>query len=46
MPPDAPNGWIVVHLDALLQERNMTATELAERIGITNARAIRTLLGS
>ena len=37
MPPDAPNGWIVVHLDALLQERNMTATELAERIGITQA---------
>ena len=28
---------IVVHLDALLADRGMTATELAERIGITQA---------
>ena len=32
-----PHGWVVVHLDALLRDRGMTATELAERIGITQA---------
>lgn len=32
--PDAP---IMVHLDELLNARDMTATELAERIGITQA---------
>lgn len=28
---------IVVNLDVILAERKMTSTELAERIGITNA---------
>ncbi|MGW6318135.1 helix-turn-helix domain-containing protein [Streptomyces sp. NPDC055099] len=28
---------IVVHLDRLLQEREMTLTELAERVGVTHA---------
>jgi len=37
MPPESIPGWIVVHLDALLKDRDMTATELAERIGITQA---------
>ncbi|MEV6756621.1 helix-turn-helix transcriptional regulator [Streptomyces sp. NPDC051214] len=28
---------IVVHLDRLLQEREMTLTELADRVGVTHA---------
>ncbi|QFU93385.1 helix-turn-helix transcriptional regulator [Amycolatopsis sp. YIM 10] len=34
MPPEEPHG-IEIHLDALLAERGMTVTELAERVGLT-----------
>jgi putative transcriptional regulator len=34
MPPEEEHR-IDVHLDALLQQRGMTLTELAERVGIT-----------
>ncbi|WP_017539799.1 MULTISPECIES: helix-turn-helix domain-containing protein [Nocardiopsis] len=34
MPPEEP-GRITVHLDRLLEERGMTVTELAERVGVT-----------
>ena len=37
MPPDTDRGTITVHLDALLEARGMTLTELAERVGITIA---------
>lgn len=30
-----PGGQVVVHLDRLLAEREMTLTELADRVGIT-----------
>jgi putative transcriptional regulator len=35
MPPDPPEHRIVIHLGDLLEERGMTLTELAERVGIT-----------
>jgi putative transcriptional regulator len=34
MPPE-PGHDIEIHLDTLLAERNMTETELAERVGLT-----------
>lgn len=37
MSPASGTGWIVVHLDTLLNERNMTLTELAKRINLTQA---------
>jgi putative transcriptional regulator len=37
MPPDADRGTITVHLDALLEARGMTLTELADRVGLTIA---------
>ena len=37
MPPLTNVGWIEVHLDEVLQQRNMTLTELAKRIGLTQA---------
>jgi putative transcriptional regulator len=35
MPPDAAEHKIVVHLDRLLEEREMTLTELAEQVDVT-----------
>ena len=35
MPPEASEHKIVVHLDRLLEERQMTLTELAERVDVT-----------
>lgn len=35
MPPQPSEHRIVVHLDRLLNERNMTLTELAERVDVT-----------
>jgi putative transcriptional regulator len=35
MPPDGSEHKIVVHLDRLLEEREMTLTELAERVDVT-----------
>jgi putative transcriptional regulator len=35
MPPEPPDDHIAVHLDRLLQQRDMTLTELADRVGIT-----------
>jgi putative transcriptional regulator len=35
MAPEALDHRIVVHLDRLLEERNMTLTELAQRVDIT-----------
>jgi putative transcriptional regulator len=35
MPPDPVEHKIVVHLDRLLEEREMTLTELAERVDVT-----------
>lgn len=35
MPSGSSERRIVVHLDRLLEERGMTLTELAERVGIT-----------
>jgi putative transcriptional regulator len=35
MPPEASEHKIVVHLDRLLEEREMTLTELAERVDVT-----------
>jgi putative transcriptional regulator len=35
MPPAPTDHHIAVHLDRLLQQRDMTLTELAERVGIT-----------
>jgi putative transcriptional regulator len=37
VPPDTDRGTIVVHLDALLADRGMTLTELADRVGLTLA---------
>lgn len=37
MAPAADDSRITVHLDTLLQEREMTLTELASRIGLTQA---------
>lgn len=37
MVSDLAPGWILIHLDQLLEERQMTATELADRIGMTQA---------
>lgn len=34
MPPEEATG-VRVHLDALLAERGLTLTELAERVGVT-----------
>jgi putative transcriptional regulator len=34
MPPEAEHR-ISIHLDRLLQERGLTLTELAERVGVT-----------
>ncbi|WP_327351175.1 helix-turn-helix domain-containing protein [Streptomyces sp. NBC_01304] len=36
MPEDKEEHGIEVHLDRLLQERGMTLTELAERVGVTH----------
>ena len=35
MPPDPAEHKIAVHLDRLLEEREMTLTELAERVDVT-----------
>jgi putative transcriptional regulator len=35
MPPQPPDHHIAVHLDRLLQQHDMTLTELADRVGIT-----------
>ena len=35
MPPEPADHRIAVHLDRLLQQRGMTLTELADRVGIT-----------
>ena len=35
MPPEPSEDRIAVHLDRLLEERGMTLTELAERVGVT-----------
>jgi putative transcriptional regulator len=37
MPPDADVTAITVHLDALLESRGLTLTELADRVGLTIA---------
>ena len=37
MPPDTDVAAITVHLDALLEARGMTLTELADRVGLTLA---------
>ena len=33
--PDSDDHRVVVHLDTLLEERGLTLTELANRVGIT-----------
>ncbi|HET6749673.1 MAG TPA: helix-turn-helix transcriptional regulator [Actinomycetes bacterium] len=35
MPPEPSDHRIAVHLDRLLDERGMTLTELADRVGVT-----------
>ena len=36
MPPADPDGHaILIHLDKLLADRDMTLTELSERVGVT-----------
>jgi putative transcriptional regulator len=35
MPAESAEHRIAVHLDRLLEERGMTLTELAERVGVT-----------
>ena len=35
MPPEPPDHHITVHLDRLLEQHDMTLTELADRVGIT-----------
>jgi putative transcriptional regulator len=35
MPPEPSDRTVAVHLDRLLEEREMTLTELAERVDIT-----------
>jgi len=37
MPAIVDSGAIVVHLDRLLEDCGMTLTELADRVGITQA---------
>ncbi|MEV4799333.1 helix-turn-helix transcriptional regulator [Nonomuraea sp. NPDC049421] len=37
MPAEADTHAITVHLDRLLEERGMTLTELADRVGVTVA---------
>ncbi|MFF2368723.1 helix-turn-helix domain-containing protein [Streptomyces sp. NPDC058122] len=36
MPEDKEEHAIEVHLDRLLEERGMTLTELADRVGVTH----------
>ena len=35
MPPEDSEDRIAVHLDRLLEQRGMTLTQLAERVGVT-----------
>jgi putative transcriptional regulator len=35
MPPEPSGDQIAVHLDRLLQQRGMTLTELADKVGVT-----------
>jgi putative transcriptional regulator len=35
MPPEPSEYHIAVHLDRLLQQRGMTLTELADKVGVT-----------
>jgi putative transcriptional regulator len=35
MPPEPSDHHIAVHLDRLLEERGMTLTELADKVGVT-----------
>jgi len=35
MPDDRPEPRIAVHLDRVLEERDLTLTELAQRVGIS-----------
>jgi putative transcriptional regulator len=35
MPPDPGDHHIAVHLDRLLEQRDMTLTELADKVGVT-----------
>jgi putative transcriptional regulator len=35
MPPEPSDHQIAVHLDRLLQQRGMTLTELADKVGVT-----------
>jgi putative transcriptional regulator len=35
MPPEPSDHRIAVHLDRLLEQRGMTLTELADRVGVT-----------
>jgi putative transcriptional regulator len=35
MPPEPSDHRIAVHLDRLLDQRGMTLTELADRVGVT-----------
>ena len=35
MPPEPSDHRIAVHLDRLLNQRGMTLTELADRVGVT-----------
>ncbi|GGV68655.1 transcriptional regulator [Streptomyces longisporoflavus] len=37
MPEEKDEHAIEVHLDRLLEERGMTLTELADRVGVTHA---------
>jgi putative transcriptional regulator len=37
MPPVTEESSITVHLDAVLADRGMTMTELADRVGVTLA---------
>lgn len=34
-PPEDADHGVRIHLDALLEERGMTLTELADRVGVT-----------
>jgi putative transcriptional regulator len=35
MPPEPSHHHIAVHLDRLLEQRGMTLTELADKVGVT-----------
>ena len=35
MPPEQADDHIAVHLDRLLEQRGMTLTELADKVGVT-----------